>query len=134
MISLEGRKALITGGSRGIGRATAILFARAGSDIAINYASKREEAEKVKARVEMIGKECLVFKVDISKKDEIDDMVEKCIERWSKIDILVNNAGIWTYGEIGNMNEEVWAKTMRINCDGAFFTCNVVVPYMKEKK
>jgi len=134
MISLEGRKALITGGSRGIGRATAILFARAGSDIAINYASRIEEAEKVKVQVEMIGKECLVFKVDISKKDEIDDMVEKCIEKWRKIDILVNNAGIWTYGEIGNMNEEVWAKTMSINCDGAFFTCNVVVPYMKEKK
>lgn len=134
MISLEGRKALITGGSRGIGRATSLLFARAGSDVAINYLSKRQAAEKVKEEIFRIGRECLVFKADVSRKSDIMLMVENILERWGRIDVLVNNAGIWTYGEMGDMPEEIWAETMKVNLDGVFHACNAVVPCMKEKK
>lgn len=134
MINLEGRKALVTGGSRGIGRATAILFARAGSDVALNYLSHKEAAEKVRGEIEKIGRDCLIFKADISRKDDVDSMVDGVIKKWGRIDILVNNAGIWTYGEMGNMSEEVWAETMKINLDGVFYTCNSVVPFMKERK
>ena len=66
MISLEGKKALITGGSRGIGRATALLFARAGADVAISFLARKEAAEKVSEEIGKIGRECLVFKADIS--------------------------------------------------------------------
>jgi 3-oxoacyl-[acyl-carrier protein] reductase len=134
MINLEGRKALITGGSRGIGKATSLLFARAGSDVAINYLSKSQAAEEVKEEVSRIGRECLVFKADVSRKDDIALMVRNILERWNRIDVLVNNAGIWTYGEMGDMPEEIWAETMKINLDGVFHTCNAVVPFMKEKK
>lgn len=134
MIRLEGKKALITGGSRGIGRATALLFARAGSDVAINFLNQKEAANKVKEEIDKIGKECLVFRADISQKKDINLMIEGVIEKWSRIDILVNNAGIWTYGEMGSMSEEVWAETMKINLDGVFYTCNAVVHFMKEKK
>jgi 3-oxoacyl-[acyl-carrier protein] reductase len=134
MINLEGRKALITGGSRGIGKATSLLFARAGSDVAINYLSKSQAAEEVKEEVSRIGRECLVFKADVSRKDDIALMVRNILERWNRIDVLVNNAGIWTYGEMGDMPEEIWAETMKINLDGVFHTCNAVVPCMKEKK
>lgn len=134
MINLEGRKALVTGGSRGIGRATAILFARAGSDVALNYLSHEEAAEKVRGEIGKIGRDCLIFKADISRKDDVDSMVDGVIKKWGRIDILVNNAGIWTYGEMGNMSEEVWAETMKINLDGIFYTCNSVVPFMKERK
>ncbi len=134
MINLEGRKALITGGSRGIGKATSLLFARAGSDVAINYLSKSQAAEEVKEEVSRIGRECLVFKADVSRKSDIALMVRNILERWNRIDVLVNNAGIWTYGEMGDMPEEIWAETMKINLDGVFHTCNAVVPFMKEKK
>lgn len=134
MINLEGRKALITGGSRGIGKATSLLFARAGSDVAINYLSKSQAAEEVKEEVSRIGRECLVFKADVSRKGDIALMVRNILERWNRIDVLVNNAGIWTYGEMGDMPEEIWTETMKINLDGVFHTCNAVVPFMKEKK
>jgi len=134
MISLAGRKALITGGSRGIGRATSLLFARAGSDVALSFLKQKEAAEEVREKIKKMGRECLVFKADISEKSDVNLMIERMIKEWSRIDILVNNAGIWTYGEMGNMAEEVWAETMKINLDGVFFTCNAVVPYMKKKK
>ena len=133
MISLEGKKALITGGSRGIGRATALLFARAGADVAINFLAREEAAEKVREDITKIGRECLIFKADIAEKEDINSMVHKVIEKWSRIDILVNNAGIWSYGEIGNMPDEVWAETMKINLDGVFYACNAVVPFMKKQ-
>jgi 3-oxoacyl-[acyl-carrier protein] reductase len=134
MISLEGKKALITGGSRGIGRATAILFAKAGCDLAINFLNQKEAAAKVREEIVKIGRECLVFKADISRKNEVNSMIKEIMEKWGGIDILVNNAGIWTYGEIGKMSEKTWAETMKINLDGVFYACNAVVPHMKEKK
>ncbi len=134
MIHLEGKKTLITGGSRGIGRAASILFARAGSDVALSFVKHREEAEKVRDEIVRMGRECLVVQADISKKEDVDSLVSKVIARWGRIDILVNNAGIWTYGEMGKMNEEVWAETMKINLDGVFFTSNAVVSFMKKEK
>jgi len=134
MIDLKGKKTLITGGSRGIGQATALLFARAGSDVAINYLCREKDAESVRVEIGRIGRECLVYKANISVKNDVDDMVEALIEEWGKIDILVNNAGIWTYGEMGNMTEEVWTETMKINLDGVFYACNAVIPSMKKKK
>jgi 3-oxoacyl-[acyl-carrier protein] reductase len=134
MISLKGRKALITGGSRGIGRATAVLFAKAGSDVALNYLSQKEAAEGVKKEIEKMGREALIFKADVSLKSEVSLMIEEIIKKWRQIDILVNNAGIWTYGEMGDMSEEVWKETMGINLDSVFYTCNAVIPHMKAKK
>ncbi len=134
MIDLNGKRALITGGSRGIGRATAILFAKAGCDVAINYLTKKKEAEEVGKKIERLGQECLVFKADVSKKNEVEAVVRNVIENWEQIDVLVNNAGIWTYGEMGSMTEEVWKKTMKINLDGVFYACNAVIPFMKKKK
>jgi 3-oxoacyl-[acyl-carrier protein] reductase len=76
----------------------------------------------------------LVFKADISKKEEVDSMVKGIMAKWGRIDVLVNNAGIWTYGEMGNMSEEIWAETMRINLDGVYHTSNAVIPFMKKEK
>jgi 3-oxoacyl-[acyl-carrier protein] reductase len=134
MIDLSGKKAMITGGSRGIGRATAILFAKAGSDVAINYLTKQKEAEEVGKEIERLGQACLVYKADVSEQSEIEASVGSVIENWEQIDILVNNAGIWTYGEMGSMTEKVWKKTMKINLDGVFYACNAVIPFMKQKK
>lgn len=134
MIVLDGKKTLITGGSRGIGRAAALLFARAGSDVAITYLTRRKDADDVSNEIEKLGRECLVFKVDVSAQSDVEAMVRDMAEKWGQIDILVNNAGIWTYGEMGKMSDDVWAETMRINLDGVFYTCNAVIPHMKRKK
>jgi 3-oxoacyl-[acyl-carrier protein] reductase len=134
MIDLDGKKTMITGGSRGIGRSTALLFAKAGSDVAINYLTREKEAEDVKSEIQKIGRECLVFKADISVKEDIEGMVRGVIAKWGQIDVLVNNAGIWTYGEMGAITEEIWEETMKINLDGVFYACNAVTPFMKEKK
>jgi len=134
MISLEGKKAFITGGSRGIGRATAILFARAGADVALNFHTRTDAAGEVRAAVKRAGRECLIVQADLSRRDDIDRMVEEVIHSWPDLDILVNNAGIWTHGEIGMMDDQVWTETMRINLDGVFRTTNLVVPHMKGQK
>jgi 3-oxoacyl-[acyl-carrier protein] reductase len=134
MIRLEGKKALITGGSRGIGRATAILFAEAGADVAINFLSREQTASEVKQRVKALGKDCLAFKADISDRSQVDRMIEDLLCEWDGIDILVNNAGIWTYGEMGELDYTVWEETMHLNLDAVFFLCNAVVPVMKKKK
>ena len=94
MIRLEGKKTLITGGSRGIGRAAAELFARAGSDIAVNFLCRREEGEKIRRAVESLGKECLLLKADVSVNSDVQEMVKEIIQKWRQIDILVNNAGV----------------------------------------
>jgi 3-oxoacyl-[acyl-carrier protein] reductase len=134
MIRLDGKKALITGGSRGIGRATAVLFAQAGADVAVNYVRRETAAQEVKEEIEGLGRECVVWRADISQKKEVDEMVKRLHSRWGRIDILVNNAGIWTFGEMGNMDESVWAETMRLNLDAVFYACNAVVPMMKEAR
>jgi 3-oxoacyl-[acyl-carrier protein] reductase len=133
MIRLNGRKVLITGGSRGIGRATALLFARAGCDVAINYVSNSEAAMAVRSSVEEMGRECLVYKAEISSKSDVDNMVTDILSRWGELDTVVNNAGVWTYLEMGRMDESVYHETIGVNLDGVFYVINAVVPSMKEK-
>lgn len=134
MIDLKGKRALITGGSRGIGRSTAILFAEAGADVAISFRKHSEAAEEVKHQIEKRGRKVLILQADLAHKEEIYQMVRSVMEQWKRIDILVNNAGIWTYGEMGSMDDKVWSETMRINLDGVFHASNAVVPFMKEQK
>ncbi|MFC2160808.1 SDR family NAD(P)-dependent oxidoreductase [Acidobacteriota bacterium] len=134
MIDLQGKKALVTGGSRGIGQATAVLLAQAGCDVAVNYLHREDLALRVQDRVHKIGRECLIYKMNLGQKEDILKTVENIIDRWGKIDILVNNAGIWTHGEIGNMDDEVWEETIKINLNGVYYTCKAVVPHMKSQK
>ena len=70
----------------------------------------------------------------ISQKDQVERSVRTLLTEWNQIDILVNNAGVWTYGEVGNMSDDIWRKTMELNLDAVFFLCNAVVPIMKKKK
>jgi 3-oxoacyl-[acyl-carrier protein] reductase len=132
MIGLDGRKVLVTGGSRGIGRATALLFARAGADVAISYVSNRSAADEVCREVEKLGRRALAFKAEMSSRPEIDRMVGDVLAKWGELDTLVNNAGIWTYLEMGRMVDAVYHETIGVNVDGVFYAINAVVPAMKE--
>jgi len=129
---LKEKKALVTGGSRGIGRACALMLAKAGADVAFNYAQKKEAALEVKSKIEKEKRECLLFQTDLSEKNQVESMVSQIRENWERIDILINNAGIWTYGEMGDMDYQTWKETMKINLDGVFLITNSVVPLMKK--
>ncbi|MBM3298218.1 MAG: SDR family oxidoreductase [Candidatus Aminicenantes bacterium] len=133
MIDLSGKTALITGGSRGIGRATAVLFARAGADVAITYQSRDEAALEVKEAVESLGRQGQVFKVNISEAGEVRRTVEELVAAWGRIDVLVNNAGIWTYLEIGSGNDRAWKETIGVDLDSVYHFTDAVVPYMKKQ-
>lgn len=133
MIRLNGHKVLITGGSRGIGRATALLFARAGCDVAFSYARNREAAAEVKSAVEALGRKCLAYQAQAESKEDTDKMVKDILDKWGEIDTLVNNAGVWTYLEMGRLDEAVLRETMGINVEGVFFAANAVVPSMKAR-
>ncbi|MBP1658905.1 MAG: fabG [Candidatus Aminicenantes bacterium] len=132
MIRLEGHKVLITGGSRGIGRASALMFAEAGADVAISYVSNKKAADEVSQGVEKLGRKALAYKAEMSSRQDIDRMVADILDRWGEIDILVNNAGIWTYLEMGKLDDAVYRETIGVNIDGVFYGINAVVPAMKE--
>jgi 3-oxoacyl-[acyl-carrier protein] reductase len=134
MISLEGKKTLITGGSRGIGRAAALLFARAGSDVAFTYACREDAAREVKAGVEKAGRACLPFKCDISREVEVRGVVAELSKTWGALDVLVNNAGIWTYLGMGDANTDSWKETIAVNLDSVYYFCDAVLPLMKAQK
>jgi 3-oxoacyl-[acyl-carrier protein] reductase len=134
MIDLSGRKALVTGGSRGIGRATVLLLAKAGCDVAFSYVNRADAAEEVKLLVHELGRDGLAVKAELSREDEARRLVEAVATRWGRVDVLVNNVGIWTYGEMGNMAAGVWEETMRVNLDAVFHITNAVVPLMKAQK
>jgi 3-oxoacyl-[acyl-carrier protein] reductase len=94
MIRLDGRKVLVTGGSRGIGRAAALLFAQAGADVAISYVGNQKAAAEVCQDVEKMGRRALAYKAEMSSRPDIDRMVADILARWGELDTLVNNAGI----------------------------------------
>lgn len=133
MISLNGQTVIITGGSRGIGAATAILFAEAGADVAITYNSNDAAAKNIVERVEGIGRKAMAVKMDVAKLVDAERMTREVMERFGRIDVLVNNAGIWTDGHIGSMTEKIWDETMNVNLKGTFTCTNAVVPVMKKQ-
>ncbi|HEY6951060.1 MAG TPA: glucose 1-dehydrogenase [Bacteroidota bacterium] len=132
MISLENKVSIITGGSRGIGAATALLLAKAGSDIAINYVENGARAGAVVEGVKKAGRRIVTHQGNVGTGSIAADFVGKAVAEFGKIDIVVNNAGIWTLGEIGSTPEKVWDETLDINLKGVFNICNAVVPVLKK--
>ena len=134
MISLKGKVALITGASRGIGRAAAILFAQAGCDVLVNYHRSEKAAREVQAEIAGLGVKAEIYKADVSQKKEAEQMVDFTLKNFGKIDILVANAGIWKYAPIDEMTEEQLKETIEINLYGVFYPISCVVPHMKSRQ
>ncbi|WP_042271827.1 3-oxoacyl-[acyl-carrier-protein] reductase [[Clostridium] dakarense] len=134
MINLKGQVAIVTGGSRGIGKEVAKKLATFGADLLINYTSKEEEALKTKEEIEALGVKCITAKCDVSKSEEVNGMVEKAIKEFGQVDILVNNAGITKDGLLMRMKEDDFDKVIEINLKGVFnCTKAVTKPMMKRK-
>lgn len=126
MFDLTGKIALVTGGSRGIGKGICLTLAKAGADIAINYSSSPEKAEEVKKEIEILGRKAMVVQADVSQKAQVVEMVNKVVMEMGKIDILVNNAGILTYSPFLEMPEEIFTKTIDVNLKGQFLVAQAV--------
>jgi len=128
---LEGKTALVTGASRGIGRAIAIKFAEHGAFVGINYFKSREKAEKVLDEVKKYS-DGMILKADVSDDMEVKKMVEIFVEKAEKIDILVNNAGIYHRSLFLHIKPEQWDEIMNVNLKGCYNVCRHSIPYMKE--
>ncbi len=133
MINLTGKVALVTGGSRGIGRAIVLALAGAGSDVIINYRIDRESADEVAELAGKLGVRAVISQADVSNREQVFGMVEKVIGEFGRIDIVVNNAGIWEYNPIDSMTEKSLRKTIDTNVLGSFYPLMSVVPHMKRQ-
>ncbi len=134
MITLTGKTALITGASRGIGRATAIMFAKAGADVVINYASNELAAAEVVSACEAQGVRALPYKANVANRAEAAALVQKTVSDFGRIDILVNNAGIWKEAAIDAMTEAQLEEMLAVNVKGVFYVTGEVVKQMKQQK
>lgn len=134
MISLRDRVALITGGSRGIGAATAQLFARAGARIAITYSTNIAAARRTAESIAELGAECLILKARVEDELSVRRAVRTVLKHFGRIDILVNNAGIWKRASLERMTEREWDETLDINLRGTFFFCREVASIMKKQR
>ncbi len=133
MMKLKGKVALITGGTAGIGKATAILFAKEGARIAINGRNEKKGEETLKALKNM-GAEAIFIQGDVSKAIDAKKMVEEIIKKFKKLDILFNNAGIVTPGTIESLTEEQWDREMAINVKGVFLVTKSALPELRKTK
>lgn len=134
MVNLKGKIALITGGSRGIGAASALLLAKAGADVAITYHKNARAAKSVQSQIATLGRRCLTLECNVSDRSDVRKTVRSVLDRFGRIDILVNNAGVWNYGAIGSITERQWDETLDTNLKGTFFFTNAVVPGMKRRR
>ena len=126
---LEGKVALVTGGSDGIGKAIAKTFAKEGAKVVV---ASRNEAKGKKALAELNGLgEATYFTVDISKPDQVRQMVDYTIQRYGRIDVLVNNAAICPPGDVLTTTEAIWDEVIDVNLKGIFLCCKNVIPHMQ---
>lgn len=126
--------ALITGGSRGIGKACAIELARTGYDIAINYVGNEEAANATVAELKALGSDSLAYKFDVTNKDAVEAGVAEVVSKYGKIDVLVNNAGITRDGLFMRMSPENWEAVINTNLNSAYYVSSPVVKLMIKQR
>ncbi len=133
-VNLEGRVALVTGASRGIGRAVALMLAGAGASVAVNYRERRDAAEEVAAAIRGLGRRALAIPADVSRSEDVAAMVERVNASLGVPDILVNNAGVATVRGLDDLDEAAFDHTLRVNLKSAFLCTQAVLPAMRARR
>ncbi len=131
---LDGKCALVTGASRGIGRAVALKFASEGAKVALNFAGNEAAANEVRQEIEAAGGQAILVKADVANEAAVQDMVQKTADAFGRIDILVNNAGITRDGLLARMKEEDWDAVLSTNLKGVFLTTKAVAKLMMKQR
>ncbi|HUP82689.1 MAG TPA: 3-oxoacyl-[acyl-carrier-protein] reductase [Candidatus Limnocylindria bacterium] len=134
MIDLTGKAAIVTGGSRGIGKAIALRLARQGADVCFSYRGNAEAAVATQGEIEALGRRCLAVQADVTQPEAAEALVKAAVEAFGKIDILVNNAGITRDDLIMRMKPEDWRDVLETNLFGAFWTLKAVTRPMLRAK
>ena len=130
----EEKVVLVTGGSRGIGKEVAMKFAKEGYNVVTNYVSDKTDKEKLKKEFEENNVKALVLKADVSKTEDVENLVKQAIDTFGKIDVLVNNAGITRDNLLMRMPEEDFDKVIETNLKGTFLVTKAVTKYMMKKR
>lgn len=133
MGELDGRIALVTGSSRGIGRAIAVAFAQEGADVAVNFRFAEAEAHDVANQIMDLGQRSIVVRADVSQEDQVQGMVDQVLTEFGRIDILVNNAGFVTLSRIDRMDTAIWDEMIGTHLRGTFLVTRAVLPGMLER-
>ena len=133
LIDLEGKTALVTGGSRGVGRATALLLARAGADVGISYRTREEEAAAVVEELRALGVKAWAQAGDLSRPADVEALFRRAREEFAGLDLVVVNHGIWPVEDvaIADMDDDRWRRTLQVNLDGAFYVCREAARYLR---
>ena len=132
---LAGQIALVTGASRGIGRAIALQLAEAGAEVVVNYASSAEAAEQVVSAITTAGGSSYALKADVSQEEQVDQLIGAVLEKSSRIDVLINNAGITRDGLLMRMKTPDWQAVLDLNLSGVFLCTRAVTrPMLKQKQ
>lgn len=129
---LNGKVAIVTGASRGIGRQIAIQLAQSGAKTVVNYTSNRGSADEVVRAIEQFGGEAAAVQADVSKVSEVEALFAETLERFGRVDILVNNAGIMDNKPIAEMTEELFDRHFAINVKGTYFACQQAMKHMAQ--
>ena len=132
--SLTGRVALVTGASRGIGRAIALELARRGAKLALNFRADVKQAESAAEEIRELGVECILVQGDVAKKGEAARIVKEVLDKWQRLDILVNNAGITRDRSMRKMTDDDWVSVINVNLNGTFYCTSAAVPAMVNQR
>lgn len=133
-MKLEGKVALVTGASRGIGREIALELAREGANVAVNYAGSESKASEVAEEIRAMGREAILVQADVSQSDSVDAMIKQTTEAFGRLDILVNNAGITKDNLLMRMKEADWDDVININLKGVFLCTKAVTRQMMKQR
>ncbi len=130
---LEGKKAVVTGGGRGVGRAVSLAFGGEGADLVINYVRNEEAASEVVSELRKMGCDAIAVKANVALKEDAERLIATCLERFGRIDILVNNAGISNPAMLHKMTEQQWDEVVDIHLKGAFLCTQAASRYFMEQ-
>lgn len=133
-LGLEGKVAIVTGGSRGIGRAVVDLLSSFGTSVVVNYLRDEQAAAATVTKAREHGAEAVAIQADVARLDEADRLVSETLERFGRIDFLICNAGIWQGAPVEAISEELWDQTFDINLKGTWAVCRTAVPVMKQQQ
>ena len=133
MFRLDGEVALITGSSRGIGRAVALAFAAEGADVAVTGATDQGALDGVTAEIEALGRRAMGALADVSDRTVMDALAARVADSWGRIDILVNNAGVIRMTPLEELGEDQWDRTIAVHLKGTFNCTQAVLPVMKKQ-